>query len=283
MHRLKDMKKLLALSLLGAATLAGPAAAAIPHPARATDVVIRVETGGGFVALSANLSRLPSFTLYGDGTLLVPGAVPQISPGPAISPLLRRHLGERQVQLLLRRARGAGLLTPGTIDYGDMGSIGVADAPSTTVSLNAAGRHVVREAYALGITAGNGRLSRAQTAARLALSRFIAGLPGGPRGARYVPLRVAVYVTPARGQAQPGATTVAWPLEGDLATAGTPLSSGLDMRCITVAGPATRTLLATLRTANDASRWKARGGATGSYTLIARPLLPDERSCTSIS
>ncbi len=273
------MKKLLALSLLASAVLAGPAAAAIPHPTRATDVVIRVQTGGGFVAPSANLSRLPSFTLYGDGTLLVPGPVPQISPGPAISPLLRRHLGERQVQVLLRHARSAGLLAPGAIDYGDMGSIGVADAPTTTVDLYAAGRHVVREAYALGFATGSNRLSSAQADARRALSRFIAGLPRGLTGTRYVPRGVVVYVAPASGQAQPGAKVVTWPLASDLASAGTQLSSGLDLRCIAVSGPSARTLLVTLRTANDASRWKARGSSPDRFTLVARPLLPDEHGC----
>jgi hypothetical protein len=274
------MKKLLALSLLASAALAGPAAAAvIPHPTRATDVVIRVQTGGGFVAPSATLSRLPSFTLYGDGTLLVPGPVPQISPGPAILPLLRRHLGERQVQVLLRHARSAGLLVAGAIDYGDMGSIGVADAPSTTVDLNAAGRHVVREAYALGFATGSNRLSSAQAEARRALSRFIAGLPHGLTGTRYVPRRIVLYVAPASGQAQPGAKVVTWPLARDLASAGKQLSSGLGFRCITVGGASAHTLLATLRTASDASRWKARGSTPDTFTVIARPLLPDEQGC----
>ena len=173
----------------------------------------------------------------------------------------------------------AGLLARGAIDYGDMGSIGVADAPTTTVDVYAAGRHVVREAYALGFATGSNRLSSAQADARRALSRFIAGLPRGLTGTRYVPRGVVVYVAAASGQAQPGAKVVTWPLASDLASAGTQLSSGLDLRCIAVSGPSARTLLATLRTANDASRWKARGGSPDRFTLVARPLLPDERGC----
>ena len=87
--------------------------AAISHPTAATRVVLRVSSGGGFVAPQTNLRALPSFTLYGDGTVIVPGAVPQIFPGPAIDPLVRRKLDERQVQALLARARRAGLLARG--------------------------------------------------------------------------------------------------------------------------------------------------------------------------
>ena len=155
-----------------------------------------------------------------------------MSPGPALAPLLRTRLREPQVQALLRRARAAGLLARGSIDYGDMGSIGISDAPTTTVRLNVAGRRVTREAYALGISAGNGRLPAAQARAREALSAFIAGLPHGLAGSPYVPRSVVVYVQPNNHQAAPGSAIVSWPLSSDLASAGTAMSIGY--RCIAV-------------------------------------------------
>jgi hypothetical protein len=260
------------------ATAAARESATIAHPTGADVVVIRTSAGGGFVAPQANLGAVPSFTLYGDGTIVTPGAVPQISPGPAVKPLLRRHIGERQVQALLRGAKQAGLLAAGTIDYGDMGSVGVSDMPTTTLILHAAGRRVTRQAYALGVT---GRSTPAQAKARSALSGFIATLPQSLAGGRYVPRALAVYVTSTTAPGQPGSAPITWPLSSDLATAGASISSGLGYRCITVSGANARTLLATLRTANDQSLWKA-SGAPGRYLLIARPLLPDERSCASL-
>jgi len=62
-------------------------AAPIAHPTGPNQVVIRTSTGGGFVAPQASLGAVPSFTLYGDGTIVIPGVVPQIAPGPAIKPL----------------------------------------------------------------------------------------------------------------------------------------------------------------------------------------------------
>lgn len=256
-----------------------PARAAITHPTAATKVVLRVSSGGGFVPVQVNLRAMPSFTLYGDGTVIVPGAVIQIYPGPAVTPLVRSKLSERRVQALLLHARQAGLLVRRSIDYGDMGTIGISDAPTTTLVVNAAGRHVERRAYALGITDQGGRLSPAQAKARQALARFIARLPQGVSGASYAPHAIAAYVGPFRGQPQPGGRRVVWPLASNLATAGKRVSSGLEYRCILVRGDGARRLTATLRKANELSRWVAWPGAKTAYQLIARPLLPDERRC----
>jgi hypothetical protein len=285
------MRTPIARSVLVVVALAVPASVAahaagrapIDHPTGSTTVVIRVASGGGFVAPRTILGRLPAFTLYGDGTVIVPGAVPQISPGPAIAPLLRRHLPERQVQALLRSAQRAGLLAAGAIDYGDMGTIGVSDAPTTQLWLHAAGRRLVREAYALGIADGGTRMPPAQARARRALARFIDSLPDGLTGARDIPRGVAVYVAPFSGPAQPGARPIVWPLARDLATAGTSSQAGAGSRCISVRGSDARRLLARLRTANDQSRWIAPGRPGTAYALVARPLLPDEQDCASLT
>jgi hypothetical protein len=270
---------LAALPSAAGATATRPQRAAISHPASATKVVLRISSGGGFVTPQTNLRALPSFTLYGDGTVIVPGVIVQIYPGPAVYPLVRSKLRESQVQALLRGAVRAGLLARGAIDYG---MVGVSDMPTTTVLLNAAGRHVKREAYALGATGGTPLPAR-QARAREQLTRFIAGLPHGVSGARYAPRALAVYVAPSDGQAQPGSSHVVWPLRRNLATAGTRVPSGLNYRCISVGGADARTLLATLRKANELSRWTMRSSPGQSYQLIARPLLPDEADCASLA
>ncbi len=277
--RISMLTPLILLAAAAPAAGAAPAGdehASIAHPTAADRVVVQVVTGGGFVTPQTNLRTMPSFTLYGDGTVIVPGPVIQIYPGPAIYPLVRSKLSERQVQAVLKRARGAGLLAPGAIAYG---MPGVSDMPTTTLVVNAAGRHVRRQAYALGMTAPGGRVTAAQAKARRALAGFIAKLPHALAGVHYTPHAIAVYVQPASGQAQPGARKVVWPLKSDLASAGTHSSTGLNYRCITVRGADVTTLLAALRKANELSRWIPRAGSQDSYSLVARPLLPDERRC----
>jgi hypothetical protein len=72
---------------------------------------------------------------------------------------------------------------------------------------------------------------------------------------------------------------VTWPLA--LPLAGKP-DNGSSYRCIVVGGRQARTLLATLKRANQESRWIVRGEPGTAYSLIARPLLPDERTCGSL-
>jgi hypothetical protein len=284
MHTLIARSLVAAVALAAAPTAAAEdvGTAAIAHPTSRTAVVVRVASGGGFVAPQATLGAVHAFTLYGDGTVIVPGPVPQISPGPAITPLLRSHLSEHQMQALLLRAKRAGLLAQGTISYGDMGSVGVSDMPTTTVTLNAAGRMFVRRAYALGALAHGNRMPPAQAKARRELAGFIAGLPHGLAGARYVPRGVAVFVTPSSGPAQPGGRPIAWPLATDLATAGKP-TSPTGYRCIAVHGADARRLLTRLRTATNQSRWTAQGKPGTLFALVFRPLLPDEQGCASLS
>ena len=268
-----------ATSLAAGAGASGRQTAAIGHPRGAGQVVIRVNSGGGFVPVEYNLRAMPSFTLYGDGTVIVPGVQIQIFPGPALSPLVRSKLSEPQVQALLQRAQAAGLLARGAIDYGDMGSIGIADAPTTTLILNVGGRHVVRSAYALGIDATAGRLSPAQATARRALKAFVDRLPQGLSGGRYTPRGFAVYAGRFRGQPQAGAAPIVWPLKRNLATAGKLVSSGLGYRCMSVTGKPAQILLATLRKANEQSQWTARADTSSTFQVIARPLLPGQRAC----
>jgi hypothetical protein len=249
---------------------------AIAHPSGATDVVLRVTVDGGFVPVQTSLATLPTFTLYGDGRVVVPGAQIQTSPAPALVALAIRRLSERQVQTLLRRATQSGLLARGPIDYGDMGAIGVSDMPTTTVELHAAGRTLERAAYALAVTPNGGRLSGAQARARLLLARFIAALPARP-GSSYTPRGYAVFVAPAQ---LANGVARSWPLRSDLATAGAPVSSGLGYRCVTVGGRDADRLRAALQRANAQSQWSSGGHR---YTLIPRPLLPDERGCASLA
>jgi hypothetical protein len=284
-NRLVMVPLVLALTAAGCGAAAAgdessaPGAPRFSHPTGPRDVVLRVSTGGGFVPSEVTLATVPEFTLYGDGNVIVPGAVMAIYPGPAMLPLQSFRLSERRVQALLGAASRAGLLDERPVDYGDMGSVGITDMPTTTVTFNVDGKQVRHDAYGLSADVTGGRLSPRQREARRALSRFVGALPHGSSASQYTPSAIAVHVGPFRGERLPGAVPIVWPLDSNLAREGKRVSDGLPYRCFTVTGDDTATLLAALRNANDQTQWLARPGRHRTFGLVLRPLLPDEHGC----
>ncbi len=125
---------------------------AIAHPTGATEVVLRFDEVGGFVPMEWIAARLPIFTLYGDGRVVFV----QTTAGPparddgviAGAPVRTAMLSEQQVQELLRYALTDGGLAIARTDY----SNGlVADAPTSVFTINAEGDSKTVSAYALGI------------------------------------------------------------------------------------------------------------------------------------
>ncbi len=95
-----------------------------------------MEQSGGFVPQEYNATRLPAFTLYGDGTVLYAPPAPAFDPGAAREPLGVAKLTEDQVQLLLSFALERARLLDARAHYPNPL---VADAPSTVFTVNAAG------------------------------------------------------------------------------------------------------------------------------------------------
>jgi hypothetical protein len=265
------------------------AAGAIRHPTGAEDVVLRVGTGGGFVPVEVNLASMPSYTLYGDGTVIRAVATPSggaATLGAATAqPLETAKLDEATVQQLLAQAKQAGLLDAGQIDYGDMGAVGISDMPTTTVRIAADGQNVERAAYALGADLGGApghALSAAQQKARAALSGFVALTTGALPGATpYTPHRLAVYVAPGQAQpesAAPAAATV--PLTVDLgALTATATDAAGGFGCTVVEGEQAKVLLAAMAKAPADGLWRGPNGGRKTYRVVVRPLLPDEAGC----
>ena len=69
---------------------------------------------GGFVPVDYMLSAMPSFSLYGDGTLITPGAQIDIYPGPALPAIQQQQVSEAAIQAILQAALDAGLGATGT-------------------------------------------------------------------------------------------------------------------------------------------------------------------------
>jgi hypothetical protein len=120
----------------------GPiAAGAIDHRTGATDVVLRLESGGGFVPIDFLASHAPTFTLYGNGVIVFQRKVDTF-PQPDASgvthglPWRTAKLDESQIQELLEFAITQGALGTARDAYV---AGGIADAPNTIFTIRAGG------------------------------------------------------------------------------------------------------------------------------------------------
>ena len=84
----------------------------IDHPTGPDQLVLRIDSGGGFVPPEFLLTDLPDLSLLGDGRLVVLGPQIEIYPGPALPNLQVRQLTEDGVQALLEAAQRRGCSDP---------------------------------------------------------------------------------------------------------------------------------------------------------------------------
>ncbi|HTK45073.1 MAG TPA: hypothetical protein VL749_06960 [Patescibacteria group bacterium] len=116
------------------------AIAGIEHPTGATAIVLRVESSGGLVPVEFLATSAPSFTLYGDGTVVFRDD--QATPPDAVGSVVRSvpfqtiKLDEAGIQALLELALGPGGIGIATGPY----MCNCADMPSTNFTVNADGR-----------------------------------------------------------------------------------------------------------------------------------------------
>ena len=112
----------------------------IEHPTGAKDIVLRFEEGGGFVPIDFLATQAPSFTLYGDGTVVFRD--PQAAPPEPVgnvnrsTPFQTIRIGEAGIQALLEQGLGSGGLGIAVGPYMGM----AADLPTATFTVNADGR-----------------------------------------------------------------------------------------------------------------------------------------------
>lgn len=259
----------------------GSGSGGIVYPTGASDLVLEVETSGGFVMPQYLLTQTPQFALYGDGTAVFTGPQIEIYPSPALPPLLSQRLTESGMQKILEGARDAGLFVDAA--YDDF--CGVADVGTTTFTLNVEGmRHVV-SAYALGFEGcSDAPEARAKLSAFLGTLTSLSGLEPeldtvGPTGP-FAFSSVAIFVEPYGPYDDPTLPQqeVAWPLANPLASFGETVS-GLDLRCGVVTGADLETLRPMFESTNQLTPWTSDGER---WKLGLRPLLPDEIACPTL-
>jgi len=276
----------LGLALTGCARLAQGSNVSPTPPSPSVDpdaLLLRVQTGGGFVAPEFALGQMPEFSLMADGRVITLGPQIEIYPGPSLPSVQVRTLTARGIEAVMDAARKAGLDGPDRA----YDTQPIADAPTTTFTFVEGGRRHVISAYALdtggqprpGGTSGEARARRALADLRSKLFDLEHWLPAGSVGAesRFAFDGLRVYV-------EPGATRdvglqeppLDWPLAVPLATFGSPVAGRQELRCGTVEGTDLAALRPLAGRSNQLSPWRS-GGAE--YTLVLRPLLPDESGC----
>jgi hypothetical protein len=121
-------------------------ALSIAHPTGVTDIVLRMERLGGFLWPGATADLVPTFTLYGDGSVIYvteePGA-----EGRDVRRLRAAQMDEEQMAALLEVALLRGGLADARESYAD---VGVADAMTTKFTIDAGGVRKSGSVYALG-------------------------------------------------------------------------------------------------------------------------------------
>ena len=255
------------------------------YPQGADEVVVRIESIGGFVPQEFLVTRLPLVSLYGDGRVLTEGPQIMIYPAPALPNLQMGTLTDEGVQLILRAAEEAGLLE------GDkhLPLDTVADAATTVFTITVAGKTHTVSAYALDITDAPD-VPAEQLEAREKLVEFqakvvdyLSWLPEtaiAEQQIAYPIERLQVISQPADlyvagdESIEPGEAE--WSLETPIAELGEPFEFMEQARCVVLEGQELDSMLTALQDANQLTRWQS---GDEEYTLHIRPILPDEQGC----
>ena len=260
-----------------------PSAARIPHETEPSALLLRWGHEGGFTPPEYQLTNLPAFSLYGDGTIIRPGPQIAIYPGPALPALETMRINEAGIQAILTAAFDVDLDTVG--DLTDMGSVGVADAPETVFTLRAGDVDRTVRVYALGELGGRPPgMPEGEYAARRALLGLIDGLGSLQRwlpedaivaDGMLEPTGSLIFVSRYRGQEDPPQSPIEWPLETPLQGIGE--DTGAGFRCMSISGAEwTDRLGPAAQQANQLTPWISGGRR---FHVVFRPLLPDESGC----
>jgi hypothetical protein len=244
-------------------------------PADEDTVVLRVSSSGGFVPPQFLVGRLPETSVYADGRVIFQGPVTLSYPGAALPNLQVGQLSPAQLQQLLDKAVAAGVKA-GT----DFGQPGVTDVPTTEVTVvTAAGKQTVGANALREARPDDPQLTKEQQQARKKLRTFIDGLNDLALDAQpYRPEALAAVVQPYTAPEDPGVRprTVEWP---GPALPGEKLNPTLDLSCVVVTG---QQLDAVLDAAADATAITPWGHGGDSWSVLLRPLLPEETGCADL-
>ena len=260
----------------------GSPVATIDHPRGPTDVILRMATGGGFVAPGVLLTEIPEFTLYGDGTVVYRDPATSYVEPPPSDGVARRHpfqtakLSEAQVQAILADAIGPGGLGTAQELYTPCC---IADAPSTTFTLRTTDLDKTVTVGALGFDSPNQGPDAAARADFQALARrLVAPDLGTVTPATFVPAAYRGILYDAV-DLSPSAPSTKWPWTtfgpDGFAVSSDPVAMQVPTRTLSADDVAALSIDG-LEGGADSMALKTSDGKI--HVLAVRPLLPDERS-----
>jgi hypothetical protein len=258
-----------------------PTQSGIDHPTGATDVVLRMDQGGGFVPIDFAASQAPIFTLYGDGRIVFQPLVenfPQPDASGVTKPVAWRtaQLDAGQIEELLTFALGPGGIGTARDSYINGG---VADLPNTIFTIDAGGLKKTVTVNGIGMDPSGGPDDAARAQFKKLSDRLRDFDEGGTISTDvYAPTAYrAVLIERAVDPNVPGPSPLAWPWS-DVKITDFKEGDGTN-------GP---TFPHKALTADQVAALKLgdiSGGAQGlivkspdgkTYSLTIRPLLPDE-------
>jgi hypothetical protein len=263
-----------------------PTSGDIEHSTDPSAVVLRMESGGGLMPMEFFLTQAPQFTLYGDGTVIYQQIDTRANDpmgGQGMLPYLVGHLDEDGIQALLRFALGEGRLLNANADYENNM---VADASTTTFTLNAGGLAKTVSVYALGIEDPNlpGDVADRRGFQKLAdtLAGFERRGTNGELGdiTPYDPAFYRVFLLEAQGE--PVVPPLEWPWP-DLTPADFK-TVGDDNRPKANLDKAHVAKLETVPTGGRSGLYvKTTDAVEHLYSVGIRPLFPDELTAAGLS
>lgn len=244
-------------------------------------VLLQVGYEGGFAPIEFVVNRIPAFTLFTDGTLLLEGPVAAIFPGPALPNIQQTRLDEQTLADIIELIDIIGLPNMTEVRNNDAANF-VADATDTVVRyFDGNGTHLF-SVYALGIGEGPGGQNNPVPDEVLnlgvlidTLSRAGFAVPTEP----YVPtaLQLVLLSDDQVFVDAEFANTIDWPF-GDLAIAD--FESNGFLSCTTLEGDAVAAALEALGGANGTTLYALDGAE---HRILARPLLPGEAPCSMLN
>ena len=252
----------------------------IEHATGTTDVILRMATGGGFVAPGFLATEAPEFTLYGDGTVVFrdPADQPPVAESDPVmrsAPFKTVRLSEAQIQDLLAFAIGPSGLGIARAQYHPCC---IADAPSTMFTLRAGGLDKTVSVGALGF---DELQPGPDTAARKAFTALRDRLIDLDRGGliaveRYRPAAYRGFLVDADAPA-PGRGAIDWPWTAfgpdGFTVPADPNVFQMGSRTLTAADVAA---LGLANLEGGAQGIPLRGPDAQIRVLSLRPLLPDD-------
>ncbi|PRZ42464.1 hypothetical protein CLV47_10586 [Antricoccus suffuscus] len=232
-------------------------------PTGPDDVVVQVVTAGGYAPLSSYLRTTASYTLLGDGTLIVADG----DYGDALVSLEMATIGTAQISDIVKNADNAGILGPES----DYDQPNVTDMPSTSVAVNVDDTSYSQSAYALYFDEHDDDLSGPAQKRRAQLRDFIDHIDElATDTVDYAPDAIVIYRLPA-DEGSGSEPVKPWPI----ATA--PPASNGSPTCIVVDGDEANILAAAAQDADADDLWQV--GTETPTTFAMRPLLPGDKGC----